>query len=359
MDIDASLFPFKSWAKCEQRAINKEIDLMQSFTDPKGIYRVRESIARLISITRGVKCYPEQIIMGASTQYLLQILINMLPSKSQFGVENPGYHRVHRLLKKFDKNVVTIDLDENGAMMEDIEKKKPDILFITPSHQFPTGTIMPISRRIELLNWVSGHSNRYIIEDDYDSEFKYESDTIPALQSLDRYEKVIYLGTFSKSLLPGLRISYMVLPQKLVIEHKEEYKDMIQTCSILSQLTLVNFIESGEYQKHIKKMSNIYNSRRQRLLEELHSKFGENIDIFGSSAGLHFCASFQTTAGYEDILTRAKENKIEIYPMTRFLLERIWGNEGWISFIIGFANISEDRIKEGVERLFDIIYNKN
>lgn len=192
------------------------------------------------------------MIIGAGTQVLMQLLTELLPKEAVYAMEEPGYRRMYQLLKNAGKQVKTIMLDEKGMSIAEITRQQPDVLVTTPSHQFPSGTIMPVSRRIQLLNWAAEEPRRYIIEDDYDSEFTYDVDSIPALQSLDRFQNVIYMGTFSKSLLPGLRISYMVLPPELLRAYKQRGYDL-QTCSSLTQLTLQEFIESGEYQKHIKK----------------------------------------------------------------------------------------------------------
>lgn len=192
------------------------------------------------------------MIIGAGTQVLMQLLTELLPKEAVYAMEEPGYRRMYQLLKNAGKQVKTIMLDEKGMSIAEITRQQPDVLVTTPSHQFPSGTIMPVSRRIQLLNWAAEEPRRYIIEDDYDSEFTYDVDSIPALQSLDRFQNVIYMGTFSKSLLPGLRISYMVLPPELLRTYKQRGYDL-QTCSSLTQLTLQEFIESGEYQKHIKK----------------------------------------------------------------------------------------------------------
>lgn len=270
MSADRSVFPFDSWLNCERRALHKELKSKRTDLngDPprQGIYSLRCTISRLLSITRGVKCYPEQIVMGGGTQVLVQILCHLFAQDSKYAMEEPGYSRIYQLLKLQHARLTTIKLDDKGIAIDEMISKDPNILYVTPSHQFPMGIVMPISRRIQLLNWASRAENRYIMEDDYDSEFKYQSDAIPSLQGLDTFDKVIYMGTFSKSLLPGLRISYMVLPQQLLKKYRESQSFLMQTCNVLAQLTLQEFIDSGDYQKHIKRMKQIYSERQTNLI---------------------------------------------------------------------------------------------
>ncbi|MEC1260663.1 PLP-dependent aminotransferase family protein [Bacillus swezeyi] len=356
MSVDTAHFPFKTWLRCEQKAVASHTDELGEMTHPQGVYQVRQTIARFIALTRGVKCHPEQIVISAGTQPLIHIIQDLLPESALYAMEEPGYSRIYQLLKNERKRVVTIGLDHKGIRISDIQALDPDVLFVTPSHQFPTGIIMPVSRRIQLLNWVSDGEDRYIVEDDYDSEFKYGSDTIPALQSLDRSEKVIYIGTFSKSLLPGLRISYMVLPQKLLKRYRKRHHFSIQSSSVLTQFALQELIESGEYQKHIKKMNQIYEEKRTRLIGSLEKTFTGRVKIKGASAGLHFVADFETERSEEEILMRARENRVEVYGMNRFSLNsKKEIRTGTASLVLGFAKIGMDQIDEGVVKLYQAV----
>lgn len=357
MSADRSCFPFDSWLNCEHKALrSRRTELSDDPSRfPQGIYSVRRTISRLLSVTRGVKCFPEQIVLGGGTQVLVQLLRQSFFQNATFAMEEPGYKRIYRLLTMQHADVRTIELDDRGIKMNEINRINPDVLYITPSHQFPTGIVMPISRRIQLLNWASRSENRFIIEDDYDSEFKYECDTIPSLQGLDAFDKVIYIGTFSKSLLPGLRISYMVLPQRLLKAFREKSRFIMQTCSALIQLTLQEFIDSGEYRKHIKRMKQIYSERRMRLIEELGKKFGDDVTIYGANAGLHFMSAFKSGETVDAILRRADEEKLELYGLRRCFL-RSCINDREPRFILGFANLSKENIEEGVNRLYRAVY---
>ncbi|MGG3322827.1 PLP-dependent aminotransferase family protein, partial [Bacillus velezensis] len=210
------------------------------------------------------------------------------------------------------------------------------------------------SRRIQLLNWAAEQNGRFIIEDDYDSEFKYDADTIPALQSLDRFQNVIYMGTFSKSLFPGLRISYMVLPPGLLRTFKERTYDL-HTCSTLAQLALKEFIESGEYQKHIKKMKQHYKNMRERLISALEETFGDRISVKGANAGLHFVTEFDCARSEKEILARADAEQLDLFAMSRFRL-KTGGDSNKPQLILGFARLKESDIQEGVYRLYRAVF---
>lgn len=356
MTADISMFPFKEWMKCEKIAIKNHKNELSDISHPQGPYLVRKTISRMIALTRGVKCEPEQVIIGPGTQPLLHQVLGMQRENIKAAIENPGYSRIYQLLKDMNFEVFPIDLDEKGIDIKKVEALNPDLLFITPSHQFPTGIIMPISRRIELLNWASASEGRYIVEDDYDSEFKYGTDNIPSLQSLDRNQRVIYAGTFSKTIMPSFRISYLVLPPDLLREYKRHFSYWIQGSNTLNLFTLHYFIESGEYAKHVKRMKNHYEIKRENLIKELKWKFRNGIKIKNVPAGLHFIAEFKTDKGYKEIEERAKKEKLEIYSMKRF---NLLGNieEGKkIILVIGFANIKNEDIPVAVDRLYRVIY---
>ncbi|WP_096437214.1 PLP-dependent aminotransferase family protein [Alteribacter populi] len=356
MTSDISMFPFKKWLKCQNEAIKNHRQELSEITSPQGPYIVRKTISRMIALTRGVKCEPEQIIIGGGTQPLVRQFMTLLKGNTKVAIENPGYSRIHALLKSMKFDVAPINLDKKGIDMKEIESINPKILFITPSHQFPTGIIMPISRRIELLNWAAHSNDRYIVEDDYDSEFKYGTDNIPSLQSLDRHHRVIYTGTFSKTLLPSFRISYIVLPPKLLREYRNFYSNWIQGSNSFSLFTLHYFIESGEYERHIKRMNHHYEMKRKLLIKQLQATFKDDIEIKNVPAGLHFLAHFKKNKRYEDINEKAKQEKLEIYSIERFNLDSKYKkDETSISLVMGFATIKTEEIPEAVNRLYRII----
>lgn len=354
MTSDSSTFPFKKWLKCEQTAIESYQNNLSDMMHPQGPYILRKTICQMIGFTRGVVCEPEQIVISAGTQLLVQQLMVMQTYGTVFAMENPGYARIHNLVRRMKFEVLPISLDEQGINMEEIKASRANFVYVTPSHQFPTGRIMPISRRIELLNWAAQGDDKYIIEDDYDSEFKYETGSIPSLQSLDRNHRVIYMGTFSKTMLPGLRISYMVLPPELLREYRRVHADSMQSGNSTMLYSLHYFIKSGEYAKHVKMMNHKYESKRKILIKELTNRFQDRIRIADIPAGLHFLAHFQTEKSYQEIEERVAKQKLEIYTLRRFMLKKDVDESNQKDLVIGFANLKEENIPEAVERLYRV-----
>lgn len=217
------------------------------------------------------------------------------------------------------------------------------------------GIIMPVSRRIDLLNWAS-QTQSYIIEDDYDSEFKYETDNIPSLFSFDKNERVIYLGTFSKTLMPGLRMSYMILPINLVKKFDCLNLNMIPDFSTIHALTLNLMIKEGYYEKYVKKMHQIYGKKREALITHLSNSFKNDIRIKDTQAGLHFIIEVNTPFSYQEIESRAKEKKLELYTLNRFSVKALEKNNAYKTLIIGFSKIKQDQIPQAVQRLKEVVW---
>ena len=356
MTSNISFFPFKEWLRCQQKAIDNHKRDLSELIHPQGPYIVRKTICHLIALTRGVICEPEQIVIGAGTISLIRQLMGIQNKNSVIAIEDPGYSRLYHLLKSMEFDIHPIKMDDKGISIQEIQSSKANFVFVTPSHQFPTGKIMPISRRIELLNWSTYSSDRYIVEDDYDSEFKYETDNIPSLQSLDRDQRVIYTGTFSKTMLPGLRISYMVLPPDLLREYHNNYPDLMQSSNTLNLFTLHYFIENGHYNKHVKRMNHYYETKRKLLINELLNRFKDDIHIEDIPAGLHFFVHFKSDKNYDEIEKKAKQEKLEIYTLKRFMLKNKFKQKNRIDLVIGFANTQETKIAETVNRLYRVIY---
>ena len=221
-----------------------------------GIMALRQAIADYLHAFRGMVVNPEQIIVGAGTEYLYGLLIQLLGDDKIYGIENPGYPKIAKIYDSMHVSYSAIDLDEHGVCIYSLEDHQIDIMHLSPSHHFPTGIITPISRRYELLGWASKDENRYIIEDDYDSELRLGGKPIPTLQSIDVSDKVIYMNTFTKTLSSTVRISYMVLPASLTELFYKKLSFYSCTVSNFEQYTLARFMESGSFEKHINRLRN-------------------------------------------------------------------------------------------------------
>ncbi|WP_323703284.1 PLP-dependent aminotransferase family protein [Mammaliicoccus sp. Dog046] len=352
MTTDITEFPIDVWSKHVKEAYYQFKNEMSEIPPFKGPFELRQSIAQLISYKRGVVCRPEQIIIGSGTGNLLSTLFQTFASHQKIAIENPGYSRMRQLFISMGQEIINVPLDKKGLSVNHIKSNQPDFIVTTPSHQFPTGTIMPISRRIELLNWVTEH-NKFIIEDDYDSEYKYGTDNIPSLYSLDKNDRVIYLGTFSKTLMPSLRISYMILPQQLLYPFDLATHTSITDLSSINAYALHLFIKSGNYEKYIRKMHHIYSEKRECLLKTLKKSFKEDISIYDMKAGLHFLLNIKTNHSYGTIEQKASEKNIELYTLRRFMVDEP-PESNQKTLIIGFAKIKLEDIEPAVLKLKEI-----
>ena len=316
-DVARDKFPFQTWRKTMNKCFNEyDPDLLTS-TPPQGDYRLRQAIAQYLYQARSVNCTAEQVIIGAGNDNLLQMLSYILDSSCTIGMENPVYHKAMHFFQRMGHTVQSIPMDAYGVQIEPLEHYDNIAVYVTPSHQFPLGITMPVSRRIKLLNWTQEGSQRYIIEDDYDSEFRYNSRPIPALQSLDQNGRVVYLGTFSKSIAPSLRISYMVLPRPLLKQYLDHYLSFQSAVSRFEQAVLHEFIVSGHFETHLNKMRKLYRTRCQELTLQL-SMFGDQLQISGEGAGLFLVVQLKNGLTESQMCQRAKEKGVKVYPISPY-----------------------------------------
>ncbi len=337
-NIDNDYFPLSIWRKITSNIINNHSEELLHQADNRGLFRLRYDISRYLKQSRGVKVNPNNIIIGSGMEYLLQILLYLLPSDSSFAMENPGYKDILKLFTLNSINCDAISLDRNGIKINDLKKSMANIVLVTPSHQFPTGIIMPINRRLQLLNWSNTSSNNFIIEDDHDSEFKYYGKPIPALKSLDTRDKVIYIGNFSKSISPFLRVSYMILPEKLIKNYEKKVPFLTCPVSNLTQLTLAKFMEEGYFERHINRMRKIYNKKRIYLSNIL--KNYENIKVIDSKAGLHFILKIKTNKSEKELLKTAAQNNVLIESLSSYYYSKQDKDE-YPKIVLGYGNFKK------------------
>ncbi|MED1201860.1 PLP-dependent aminotransferase family protein [Heyndrickxia acidicola] len=345
--IDLGSFPYSIWRRLTQELIyDDQAELLHS-GDVQGESLLREQIAKYIYQSRGVQALSEQIVIGAGTQYLLWLLSMILGKGQVMGFENPGYHRAKITFEHSGLLTVPIELDEHGIDVLQLEKSPANHVYVTPSHQFPYGMIMPISRRLELLQWAQ-RNNGYIIEDDYDGEFRYKGKPIPSLQGLDTLHRVIYLGTFSKSLIPSIRLNFMVLPPELLEIYQKEFTIYKQTVSRLHQQTLYLFMKKGHWETHLNRMRTLYRKKQQKLLTSVQFFMGQNVKIIGEQSGLHILLRVNTAMPEEVLVLKAMEAGVKVYPSSVY-------KEGLKTdcpeILLGFGGLTEQEIKKGIEML--------
>ncbi len=350
-------FPFTTWTKTLRQIMSdyeKELMVRSPYA---GIALLREAISDYLYQFRGMNASPEQIVIGAGTEYLYGMLIQLLGRDKRYAVEDPGYQKITRIYQANQVDCCHIPMDDNGVDMNALEKSAADILHISPSHHFPTGIVTPISRRYELLSWASKSGDRYIIEDDYDSEFRLVGKPIPSLQGIDVADKVIYMNTFSKSLSSTIRISYMVLPRSLAALYKERLGFYSCTVPNFEQYTLYRFIKQGHLEKHINRMRNYYRVQRDKVLECIkNEKNFHRVEILEENSGLHFLMKVDTELSDDELILRAKENGVAISCLSQYsYLEE---NAKEHTIIINYSGIKPEIIPEAVRRLFESLWTE-
>lgn len=348
--ITADNFPFSIWAKIIREVISEESDALMTNPPSGGIPELRNAIAQYLFQFRGMKVDPAQIIIGAGTEYLYGLLIQLLGNENTFAVEDPGYRKIAQIYNCHRANCKHIPLDNYGVELTALEESGADIIHISPSHHYPTGIVTPISRRYELLGWASKSSSRYIIEDDYDCEFRLQGKPIPSLQSIDVMEKVIYINTFSKSLASTIRISYMVLPHHLLERFYRHLGFYSCTVSNFEQYTLARFISQGYFEKHINRTRNFYKTQRDTLLNCIkNSPLASRSTIMEEDAGLHFLLKLDTKLSDEDLIEKAKQAGLHIACLSKYYYKPQKLMEH--TLVMNYSGLEPEKIPEAVQRL--------
>ncbi|ENB9403560.1 MULTISPECIES: PLP-dependent aminotransferase family protein [Bacillus] len=352
--VDTNTFPFTTYRKLINDVWQPHNNELLFLGHPQGELSLREEIANYLYESRGVRCSASQIVLGAGTQILVKLLFQLLKG-SNYAVENPGYHRKMVVFEQGKEKVQMLSLDRDGICMADLENSNANVVFVTPSHQFPYGMIMPITRRTQLLQWAKKAKDRYIIEDDYDSEFRYSGKPIPALQGLDTEGKVIYMGTLSKALLPSLRMSYMVLPKKLIKKYQQQYLFYTQSVSRMDQEVIRKFLNEGYWEKHIHKMRVVYRKKRDRLVFEIEKYFSNCVEVIGEDSGLHILLKVHNGMREEELIQEAAKYSIKIYPVSTYYKD---GTAPENVVLLGFAILSEEEIAKAIQLLHKAWYTR-
>lgn len=346
--IDTPSFPFSTWRKMAKEVIDESNREVLLSGHPQGEDMLRQEITRYLFQSRGVVCQPNQIIIGSGTEQLMPLLIRLLPKTFIFGFENPGYALIHSIFSHHERASLPISIDEDGIHVDELENSPVNVAYVTPSHQFPTGSVLSAARRAQLLNWATATPDRYIIEDDYDSEFRYTSRPIPALQSMDLSGRVIYISTFSKSLMPSLRIAYMVLPNTLLHEYNKTFLHYSSSVPRLDQQIVAHFMKEGHFSRHLNRMRKLYKKKLEKLTATL-ALFAPAVKISGEQAGMHVVLTIQTSFSEKQLIGLAKDAEIRVFGLHSYDIEKSESPSPRI--IIGFGGMTEPQIEQGIHEL--------
>lgn len=354
--IDTSAFPYVQFKKVLNQCLNENSRELLLYGDHRGDYGLRLEIAKYLHYSRGVMCKPDQIIISSGTQQSLTTLCHVLSRfKYTLGFEEPGYKGARSVFSHFNYNIIPIPLEPDGIDIEALKKTDAKLAYVTPSHQFPCGMVMSVAKRISLIKWAKENSG-YIIEDDYDGEFKSKGKPIPSLQGLDGSQRVIYVGNFSKSLMPSMRISYIVLPPSLLEIYEESYKVYEQPVSRIIQKSLEIFMKEGYWDKHLKRARILYRKKQELLIDSINRSFGNRAEIIGADSGLHILLKVHTDLTEQHIIQEGFKRSLKVNQTSIH-----WINPPENSFpvlFLGFAGINQANIPVGINILNDICFEK-
>ena len=317
--FDRDCFDFTKWKKCTARILNDYSDLLLVEGDPQGEAPLRYEISNYIYQARGVKCQPGQIVIGAGTQQLTGLLCTLL---SHLGIEyaafeEPGYLPVRDIFRDRGFKMTTVPLDKDGILIDKLPQNIRSVAYVSPSNQFPTGAVMPAARCYDLLHWAR-QNDSIIIEDDYNSELRYLGKAAPCLQGLDDNRRVVYLGSFSSTLFPAVKISYMVLPVPFMELFSRTLSAYTQTCSKTEQLTLALYMEKGFYQTNIRKLRSLYAQKMQLVTTCLKKRLGNRVQVLAGSSGLHMLLALKLPDGLtaEEFCRQGRNKRLPLHPIS-------------------------------------------
>ena len=352
-----TLFPFSVWAKLMRDVISHKSQSLMTKPPCGGIYELREQIAEHLRQFRAVEVDPSRIIVGAGTEYLYGLIIQLVGRGKIYAAEEPGYKKIGKIYRSNGVKICHVPIDGAGLDAQKLRESGADVVHISPSHHFPTGIVMPISRRYELLSWAAQKDGRYIIEDDYDSEFRMVGKPVPSLKSIDAADAVIYMNTFTKSLAPTIRISYMVLPEPLAERFYRELGFYSCTVSNFEQYTLAEFIGGGYMENHINRMRRHYKNVRDTLLYEIRKNPTlKSAKILEEDAGLHFLLKLDTRLTDEELKAAIRREGINISCLSDYYSDAAQAEKN--TLIINYSSILPDDARAVAVRLANAVSKK-
>ena len=349
----ATGFPFSVWMRLQRQVMLDYGDRLLAHLPPQGYPELRTAIADHLLQFRGMQVDPENILIGAGTDFLYNLLIQLLGRDKRYAVEEPGYRKIRQIYAAGGVECVSAPMDEFGVRPDGLEHAH--ILHCSPSHHFPTGIVTPASRRRQLLRWAQEHPERCIIEDDYDSEFRFHAHPVPALYAMDRDGRVIYMNTFSKTLAPSIRISYMVLPPALMASFRDKLGFYSCTVPSFEQYTLARFLAGGWFEKHINRMRKFYRARRNRVIEILRAApYAERITILEQDAGLHFLLRVETARSDAALVALCEKAGIRIRCLGDYYDGEVpaWARS---CLVVNYSGLDPELLPAALERIGALI----
>lgn len=352
---DMSVFPMRQWMQIANQVAKKnDLRLLDCPSQSQGYLPLRQAIANHLSKSRAVNCLAEQIIIVNGSQQAIDLVTRVLIERGDsVAIEEPGYVGAKKAFEVQGAQLIGIPVDNAGIVVDRLKMPQlPDfkLVYVTPSHQFPTGVVLSLPRRLELLDWAQ-RTGTFIIEDDYDSEYRYTGRPVPALAGLDQSESVIYIGTFSKVLFPALRLGYLVVPPWLseVFARAKWLAD--RHSPLIDQMILAEFIKAGHFERHIRRMRTLYEHRRKIVIAAVRRAFGEHVEILGDNAGINVLVRFSDYIIDDQILDAARKSGVGLSKTSQFYLIDVPRSE----FLLNYGGISDDDIENGVDKLAAVL----
>lgn len=353
-------FPFALWAKIMRQVLNSGDERLLSRVPLGGALELRKAICSHLRQFRMIDVEAQQIFVGAGTDFIYSMLLQFFGAGKKYAVENPGYKQLDSIAKLFGAKCVPVNLDENGISVEALRKSRAQIVHVSPQHHFPTGIVMPYKRRAQLLDWAAEREGRFVIEDDYDSEFRFDGMPIEPMFSSDRNSRVIYINTFSKTLSPSFRISYMVLPKKMLEDFFSRMGFFSCPVPSFEQFALGRFIEDGHYEKHLNTMKNYYRSLRNDFIAALQkSKIQSIAKIKEENSGLHFLLQIESKLSGSELRRRLNENGIDIALLSDFYYDAPCENSAaQKKFVVNYSGLKKERIVPTVRKMEKVFFQQ-
>lgn len=346
---DGSRFPFSLWARLMRRVLTEEGERLLAPLPAAGAPALREAIAAHLREERGMAVTAAQVVIGAGTEYLYHLLLQLLGRERCYGLENPGYSKIAQIYALNGVSFRPVPLDAGGVVTDALEALGVEVLHISPNHHFPTGTVTPATRRRALLAWMQA-GDRYIIEDDYDSEFRFSGRPIPPLFSMDPAERVVYINTFSKAIAPSIRISYMVLPQALLARYRALLGFYACPVPAFEQYTLARFIAEGHFATHLRRMRTFYRTRRDAVIDLLRSSpFADHMTIKEADAGLHFLLELNTTRTDEKLRLLTQKARIRVAFLQDYRIDE--SRPDTHTVVLNYSGLEPKALEAGIARL--------